>query len=468
MPARNPLAPVIDEHLPDWPKGLYRRGNSFRFRRLVKGRHYQRIFGQVALDRAIQLAQRWNLDLAEGLDPQGEERRRICVFKEFAYDEWLKAKQGGLRPSSYDRYRVVVDSFQAFLDKEFRKADVRLGDITLATANKYVSTRRQAPVVPNGSRKYTRPLKGAAKKTLHFERAVLKQLFESAVEAELIAKNPFADVEAPAPKLDEIRAAHHPLNEDEAQKLITAAEQLDRKRGKSGDARLADIVQLMLLTGLREEELRLLEWSDVNQKEGSIKLQTKPVREVRRVSIPANLLPHLKKLAADKPPEASLFPSAAAVGRLGHRLAIRTQTDLLALKVKDLDLTAGVINLVKEFTWQPKATQGVVPLCAKAKALLKRLEAEKRGQFVFGHHDGGSCRLRLLDLLKEAQKEAGIPGRLRVHDLRHTFAVRLRRKGVPVETIMGLMRHKNIEETLIYTPYFITEGARAILKLDED
>lgn len=93
---------------------------------------------------------------------------------------------------------------------------------------------------------------------------------------------------------------------------------------------------------------------------------------------------------------------------------------------------------------------------------------DKTGNFVFAHRDGGACRVDLRDLLKKAQRGAGIKGRLRVHDLRHTLAVRLRRdKGVPLETIMGILRHADIKETLIYAPYSLDEGRAAMVRLDE-
>ena len=73
----------------------------------------------------------------------------------------------------------------------------------------------------------------------------------------------------------------------------------------------------------------------------------------------------------------------------------------------------------------------------------------------------------LLALLKKAQARAGIPGRLRIHDLRHTLGRRLRKDlGVPLETIMGILRHADIRETLIYAPYSLDEGRAAMGKLD--
>jgi integrase len=59
-------------------------------------------------------------------------------------------------------------------------------------------------------------------------------------------------------------------------------------------------------------------------------------------------------------------------------------------------------------------------------------------------------------------------GRLRIHDLRHTLGRRLRKDlGVPLETIMGILRHADIRETLVYAPYSIEEGRAAMSKLDE-
>ena len=110
----------------------------------------------------------------------------------------------------------------------------------------------------------------------------------------------------------------------------------------------------------------------------------------------------------------------------------------------------------------------VVPMCAAVRGLLGRLREARRSSFVSAHKDGGSCRVDLLSLLKRAQWMAGIRGCLRVHDLRHTLAVRPRRdKGVALETIMGILRHADIKETLVYAPYSLDEGRAAIARLDE-
>jgi len=107
-------------------------------------------------------------------------------------------------------------------------------------------------------------------------------------------------------------------------------------------------------------------------------------------------------------------------------------------------------------------------MCSAVRSLLAGLAERRSGNFVFAHRDGGSCRVDLLELLKAAQKMAGIGGNLRIHNLRHTLAIRLRRdKGVALEAIMGILRHADIRETLIYAPYSLEEGRAAISRLDD-
>lgn len=153
-----------------------------------------------------------------------------------------------------------------------------------------------------------------------------------------------------------------------------------------------------------------------------------------------------------KSPDMPLFAGDGETGPFIGVLAIRERDAVRGIKVGDVNLGEGTITTTRRFRWLPKATQGDVPLCQAARDILTRLHAARRSNFVFAHRDGGSCRLQLWEMVKECQKRAGIPGNLRLHDLRHTFAVRLRQRGTPLEVIMGLMRHSDIRETLIYAP----------------
>jgi site-specific recombinase XerC len=61
-------------------------------------------------------------------------------------------------------------------------------------------------------------------------------------------------------------------------------------------------------------------------------------------------------------------------------------------------------------------------------------------------------------------KKAGIIG-LRLHDLRHTFATRLRAKGESLTTIMKLMGHSKYETTLRYAHVLEKSQHEAVEKL---
>jgi hypothetical protein len=43
--ARPPKPALKDVHKPEWPKGLYRRGDSFRYRRMVDGQKLCDVWG---------------------------------------------------------------------------------------------------------------------------------------------------------------------------------------------------------------------------------------------------------------------------------------------------------------------------------------------------------------------------------------------------------------------------------------
>jgi integrase len=166
-----------------------------------------------------------------------------------------------------------------------------------------------------------------------------------------------------------------------------------RTRSTIIDRSNSAIAAMMVNTGCREDEICKLEWSDVSFKEGLVHIRKKKVVENRR----------------------------KADGQVETR----------------------------EYEWKPKASQGDVPMNKTVKALLQRLHSARTSNFVFAQDDGGSCRVRLLRLTQRAAKQAGIK-RIRFHDLRHTYGTLLREKGVPLETIMQLMRHADIEETMLY------------------
>jgi integrase len=367
------------------------------------------------------------------------------------------------------KYRSVLDSFDYFLTHHRKQQGCRVKDIDYGVARDYITMRQTAPIMPNGSRsKFTRAIRnGAAKKTVCADRAVLIQLWNEAVKRGLAPGNPFKEVVVPKVTDYEVSQKHRPLTKEEAKVLLAAAAKSDAKRATDGNAKLADVILFMVLTGMREGEVVMLEWTGVDWRSGMIHVRQKTVTETRTLTIPESAIDAMRKVAANRAPDEPLFTDLKHVTDFCRQVGMRATPGMVGLKAGDLDLAAGRFRLTCKEDWKPKASQGDVPMCKQVRGLLERLRAESPdSQFVFQHHDGGRCRLKLLDMLKDAQRAAEIKGNLRVHDLRHTCAVWLRRQGVPLETIMGILRHADIRETQIYAPYSLEEGRQAILRLD--
>jgi len=456
---------IEDTRQPEWPKGLYLRGESYRFSRTVNGKRTFEVFGPVSLEEATKRATRYNFDIEDGKEPATRKAQHISSFKQFAYDVWLQEKSD-LEASSYSRYRAVIDNFSYYLAEVRRMRNPALKAISPGIAAEYIVHRKTEPLMPNGSRKFTRKIKaGASKATLHFEKDTLKQIFRFAIKKKLVEFNPFEDVKAARPNRKEMAAKHRPLSKLEESALLKAAASVE-SGSEAGNAKFVDIVEFLLKTGERLNEMVNLEWTDVNWEDGVISVDEKQVTEKRTVSIPPKAIKQVKDLIAKKEPEDRMFATEKSLNDFGVCLDIREKDALMNIKVGEVDLEKAVIATSRTFTWHPKGSEGEIPMCDSVRGLLERLKTSNKSNFVFAHHDGGRCRLDVLDLLKKAQKLAEIKGRLRVHDLRHTCAVRLRENGVPLETIMGILRHSDLKETLIYAPYRRSEGQKAIRCLD--
>jgi integrase len=132
--------------------------------------------------------------------------------------------------------------------------------------------------------------------------------------------------------------------------------------------------------------------------------------------------------------------------------------EVLSMRWADLDLTAGTWSKPASTTKQKEAHS--VPLSAPARQLLSEIADEQAGRhrrglgtYVF---PGTGKEGHLLDVKRSWRslcRAAGI-SKLRLHDLRHSFASQLASGGASLPLIGALLGHSNVATTQRYAHLF--------------
>jgi integrase len=131
---------------------------------------------------------------------------------------------------------------------------------------------------------------------------------------------------------------------------------------------------------------------------------------------------------------------------------------------EDVDLDRGILFVTRSKTAEGDARE--IPLTTRVLALLREMAAKASTPtgpvFVFQGHP-------ITDLKRSwgtAQRDAELPLRYRVHDLRHTFATRLMEAGVVQDIRMALMGHEPRTVHWGYTHVELPAKREAIKKLE--
>ncbi|NIT12848.1 MAG: tyrosine-type recombinase/integrase [Candidatus Dadabacteria bacterium] len=144
-----------------------------------------------------------------------------------------------------------------------------------------------------------------------------------------------------------------------------------------------------------------------------------------------------------------------------------------ALMWKDIDFKEKKITVrsskVKDFR--------VIPMNDKVLELLKWLKENyvtptnkvtKRKatqmEYAFCNEDGSPV-IKIAKALKNAAAKAGLEG-ISPHTLRHTFASHLVMSGVDLRSVQGLLGHKDISTTMVYSHLTKDHLARSVEKLE--
>jgi integrase len=180
-----------------------------------------------------------------------------------------------------------------------------------------------------------------------------------------------------------------------------------------------------------------------------------PARRVRKLPVPPKPLKHWKIAQSDAFLEAvqNLRPEWYAFFLCALRTGLRLG-ELLALRWVDVDFDTGFICVVENYTHgkvgSPKSGKiRKVPMTRGLQAALKA-HKHRRGKLVFCTEDGGYLnRNRVKHPFRICTRAAGVP-KIRIHDLRHTFASQLAVNGVSIAKIQQYLGHADIRQTMKY------------------
>ena len=445
---------------PPLPRGLYWKGEVIWVSRGVEGEHFNFSTGTSDPTQAEQILADFNLKSFKG-EKLGVVTRPRVTFDDLASRCLEQGKLNGLRIRTLQRYGSVKEHFLEFLQTHgLENTDIK--KLTPATIEDYKTWRSSTPLNRNG-----RPVlegeeadsDGASPKTLQFEVQTFGMFFKHGVRLGVLAENPVSRVQSV--RLSKKAPVYLEVNE--AHKLLKAAATYDKWAGARdcfGDF-LQDVILTFLKTGMRLQELRHLEWSDVNFRRHEITIQQeKDVESLRTLPLNGKAAVAIAELG---PAEFNSLPAEAKQNMLGP--SILTIAEAGSLKHRDVDMESGLIAVSTIVEWKPKTSGRVIPISPQLAPVLKR--QPRKDNLVFSDpRTGGLWSFKINRVVKRCAEHAGIKKDIHTHSLRHSFATQLRKQGVPLETIKELLGHSDLRDTLIYAQFSPAEAKRAIEKID--
>ena len=146
----------------------------------------------------------------------------------------------------------------------------------------------------------------------------------------------------------------------------------------------------------------------------------------------------------------------------------------LNLEWKDIDLVSGYIHIRSKKGFLPKsinrqtgkAKERLIPIHSGVINVLKQVRRKKSSKNVFHIHDKHKLRRILIKIANKAK----IDGLTRLHELRHSYATFLVKKGVDIYKIKELLGHSDIRDTMKYAhlpTIYMKDDVRLLEDLDK-
>lgn len=130
-------------------------------------------------------------------------------------------------------------------------------------------------------------------------------------------------------------------------------------------------------------------------------------------------------------------------------------SELISLKVDDLDLDAGYLRCVGKGDKERVVPLGGVAAkwindyCAKARGKLAK---HGRSEYLFLTVRGGPMsRVMFWKIIKRRAAQANIKKKITPHTLRHSFATHLLERGADLRSLQEMLGHASIATTQVYT-----------------
>jgi integrase len=312
--------------------------------------------------------------------------REVPLFKEVA-KEWIEAKKPNLRANTFEVYEGIVNNHFG----EFE--EIRIQAISTARIEKYIRARQQ---------------ENQNLATLRKTLMVMGQIFNYAVRHRYIDHNPLREAERPRNR------GHEGENQEKEMKVLTPA-QVKALLEKVTEQKYKTLFTLAAFTGMRQGELLGLKWEDIEWEDKQVHVrrtfnngrffETKTKGSNRRIDLPPTVITDLKKwkLASGKNDLGLLFTNGEG-NPIDHH------------------------NLVNRH---------FVPALVKA-GIARKVEINSRDGMT------GSSNP---DSPKE-KKKFKIEGKIRFHDLRHTYASLMLSQGENLKYIQSQLGHSSPTVTL--------------------
>lgn len=312
------------------------------------------------------------------------------LFGDYA-DNWLMNKQSALAPRTYADYSYCIGKAKEEFKYE-KMCDIKSSDIS-----RFYNNLRKDGVNKNNG-------KGLSPKTIKNIHTVLKDIFDCAVDVNVINRNPLREKGFATPKV----IKHDPVFLEE-EEIAEVLELLD-----SEPMLWKTLTKFLMYSGLRRGEAIAIEWKDINFETGDIRIN--------------KIMQYVDK-----------------------NVGIIEKTPKTLTSIRTINVPQDCLNFLLEYKEYQKEQKKIAGDLWHNKLDIKGVDGKittKNNDKVFTGWDGlplfpDSITTWIIRFAKRHNLKYFTP-----HSLRHTYVSLLISAGTPVKIISEMVGHSNASTTL--------------------